>query len=136
MEHGSSQSSTVRGDRIGDPPQSGRQVGSVALGTYDIVTTDYSQANTQGFAQNNPMLPPANYNQYGAIHGGAAATGGGNVDPALYMSFGDGSYAPPTQAGWDANMSTNPDQGGGGYQNNSYGGASSGYAYQYLPPPE
>ncbi|ODO08920.1 hypothetical protein L198_00659 [Cryptococcus wingfieldii CBS 7118] len=122
---------------------SGRQVGDVEWGTYDIDTTDYSQEaeDPQGFAQNNLMLPPIDYNQYGSLYGGAGATGSGSVDPAMYMNFGDGSYAPmpgageepPTQAEWDAIMSMNPGQGGGGYQNNSDEGSSR--SHEYPPPP-
>ncbi|ODN79916.1 hypothetical protein L202_03805 [Cryptococcus amylolentus CBS 6039] len=122
----------------------GRRPGYVVLGTYDIGTTDYSQENPQSLAQNNPMRPPIDDNQYGTLHGGTGATGGRSVYPAMYMNFNDGSYAPmpaageesPTQAERDAIMSMNPGQGGGGYQNKSHEVSSRSHEYQYPPPPE
>ncbi|TYJ52919.1 hypothetical protein B9479_006466 [Cryptococcus floricola] len=143
-EHGNARKWPSTGGPIVDPPQSGPQVRNVELGTYGLVTNDDSQANPQGFAQNNPMPPPIDYSRYGSIHGGAGATGGGSVDPAMYMNDGDGSYAPMPGAGdvpsaeddFALIMRMDPEYRGDGYQYRSYGGHSSSHAYQYLPPPE
>ncbi|TYJ52926.1 hypothetical protein B9479_006473, partial [Cryptococcus floricola] len=120
-EHGN----TLSWPLIVDPPQSGPQFGNVASGTNDLDTTDYSQ---------------------GSLHGGAGATGGGSVDHAMYMNYGDGSYAPmpgagqvpPTQniSDWDLIMRMDPEYEGDGYQYRSYIEPSGSYPYQYLPPPE